>query len=342
MLDDILDQPRAIRETLSALSKQMTLVEPLLYRVKQGGFRKVVMTGMGGSLHVCHAAWQRAACAGLPVMCIESSELLRGGMSILDDQTLLIAVSQSGESVEVVRLVEALRSHLTVIGVTNTPGSTLERLSSVSLVMRAGPEQSVSTKTWTCTAAVLHVLARGLVGTDTHAGVIEAARAGSEIEKRLPEWRERATEIAAKLRDTRFVTCVGRGPSRATAMSAALVIKETAKLPTEGMAGGQFRHGPVEAAGPGHTLMIFSSEGETQPLNIALANHAMTLGMDVVWIGFAAPAGTHAFVLSPGLDDYSRIIAETVPAQVFAAALATERGFTPGVFRNATKVTTIE
>ena len=72
-------------------------------------------------------------------------------------------------------------------------------------------------------------------------------RAADAIEAALPAWKERAREIAGQIAGAKFVTYLGRGESRASALTAALVTKETAKLPTEAMVGGQFRHGPVEA-----------------------------------------------------------------------------------------------
>ena len=126
-------------------------------------------------------------------------------------------------------------------------------------------------------------------------------------------------------------------------MTGALVTKETAKLPTEGMVGGQYRHGPLEGMEPGTVITIFGGTDHARELNIKLARDLIDLGGSVLWIGEdAGIKGATTLELVCNLDQWVRPIAEIVPIQLLAAHLAQHRGLVPGKFRYITKVTTTE
>ncbi len=123
-LRDILDQPRALDETLPGWRSRKTLHQ-LAVRLQKGKFKTVVLTGMGSSFHALHPLHMELINHGLTAMMVETSELLYYRNRLFDPKTLIIAVSQSGQSAEVVRLLEINRGKSSVIAITNTPHSPL-------------------------------------------------------------------------------------------------------------------------------------------------------------------------------------------------------------------------
>jgi glutamine---fructose-6-phosphate transaminase (isomerizing) len=341
-LANIYEQPGSLRTLAPTLTQQISRLQPIREQIQQGAFQRIIFTGMGGSLAVCHPAALHLMQAGLTALVLESSELLYSYDSILDSRTLLIAVSQSGESVEVIRLLEAHGHKLTTIGITNHPQSTLAQRSTACIELHAGPEHMVANKTYTTSMVALGAVARALSGTalDSYPGVV--LRAADTLEAMLPTWDEMAQALAEHLRPARFIVYLGRAESRASVQAGALLTKETAKLPTEGMVAGQFRHGPIEVLVQGEAMavVIFTGAASTQALNLTLAADLWAKGTTVVCIG-AVPEGALGFpVDSP--DPAVTPLLEVVPVQLLAARLAQVHGIEPGHFFHGTKVTSTE
>ena len=118
-LRDILDQPHALDETLDGLEVSKTLHQ-VAARLQHGKFKTVVLTGMGSSFHALHPLNIELVNHGLTAMMVETSELLHYRSRLFDLKTLIIAVSQSGQSAEVVRLLEINRGKSAIIAITNT------------------------------------------------------------------------------------------------------------------------------------------------------------------------------------------------------------------------------
>ena len=346
LFNEMRAQPQVLRDTLAALPAQMHVLDPIAAQLANRQIKRVVFTGMGGSFHATAPAILHLIQHGIPSFAVEASELLNHALPLLDDQTLCIAISQSGGTVEVVRLLEAIDNQVRMIGITNTVDSELGRRCDTTISLKAGLEEAVSTKTYTCTLAALHVLARKLTGDDLDKAIDQALGATDCLSSQIELWDAQMrmfVQQQAQTQPIRFVTYLGRGPSRASAMTGALVTKETAKLPTEGMVGGQYRHGPLEGMEPGTLVAIFAGTGHARELNIKLARDLIDLGGSVLWIGEdAGLTSATTLELTCELNQWVRPIAEIVPVQLFAAHLAQQRGLVPGKFRYITKVTTTE
>ncbi|MBI1259474.1 MAG: SIS domain-containing protein [Chloroflexi bacterium] len=336
--DEIRSQPDVIRKTVQSITAALPALAPFAPDLKEG--RQVIITGMGGSFAAGTLAQFSLIENGMQAVTFESSELLYHSQHLFDRKPLIIMISQSGESREVVRLLEELdrrEAKCPIIGITNTPGSTLAQRSTHTLMIQAGEEKTVSTKTYTCTLAALILLTAALTGSDASQQVEEAART---IEAALPGWEAQARQVAERIAKTAFIEYLGRGASRASALTAALITKETAKLPTEGMVGGQFRHGPLEVLAPEITVAIFMGSGIERTLNDGLAADIEARGAAVLRIGSTIEHDLGFDV--PPLDDFVMPLAEIIPVQLLAAELAAQRGFPVGEFRYGTKVTTTE
>ncbi len=333
-LKDLLAQPASVQAALEGLREPWLaaavrrLCEPP---------RPVILTGMGSSFHALHVLSARLNRSGRRAMTVETSELVDYAPETLAG-TLLIVVSQSGRSAEVVRLAGSRPAHCTLLAVTNTPGSPLEQSADLCLWMRAGEEFSVSSKTYVATLAALAWLGALLTGEspDEPLGEIEAALPW--MSRYLAGWRGHAEPIARRLAGVRHLFLAGRGESLAAASTGGLIIKEAAHFHAEGMSAAAFRHGPIEMLDPSTLVVIFSGERRKE-LNLRLACDIRTGGGQAEIIG--EEAELEAFRLPPAAGA-ARPLLEILPVQMMTLALAALAGREAGRFERAAKVTAVE
>jgi glucosamine--fructose-6-phosphate aminotransferase (isomerizing) len=336
-LRDLLDQPAALAATCRSLED----LDPgdLPARWQAGDFDRVLLTGMGSSHHLLQAAASELAATGVPVISIETSELIHAHAGLLTSRTLLVAVSQSGESAEILRLLARIPAGCRLVGITNTPGSLLARAANPALITAAGPETTVACKTYLAATAALLWLSEVIQGADPGPAASRLAPASIAAGQYLDDWKSHVGEIASILSETRHLYLVGRGPSLAAAAQGALTMKEAAGFPVEAMSGPAFRHGPVEVLGQGTT--VFALEG---PEPLAALNRQFQL--DLCGLGGAAhligPSATFKALRIPGMPDRHLPLFEILPLQLTSLALAAKSGREAGRFRLATKVTRVE
>ncbi len=338
-LADLLDQPaalRAVREELSGARLEATVLDGL----RSGRLRRVLLTGMGSSLHALYPLHRRLSASGVDSHWIETAELLLGFALRQGEETLLVAVSQSGESAEMVSLLRNAEKFGGVIGVTNDTASTLGRAAGSTLRLCAGVESTVSCKTYVATLAALHWLGAVLTGGDAALALREIEAAEAAVRGYLVRWREHVAELLPRLAGVTSIFVTGRGDSLATAETGGLILKESTRQPAEGMSAAAFRHGPLEMAGE-HVLVLIC-EGEE-----AVAAQHRRLVADI-----AAGGGRAALLTSgdgataevfrlPAVPADVRPIVEILPVQMLSLALAARDGFEAGRFLRASKITQI-
>lgn len=330
-LRDILAQPEALRDTLAGLCDAPLPGEA-------GGFDRIVLTGMGASYHALQPLHIELVEHGLRAAVYETSELIHYLPASLTGRTLLIAVSQSGRSVETVRLLD-MTGGARVIGVTNTPDSPLATRADETILTHAGAESTVSCKTFVATLLALEWLGAGMRGADRKQVESTLREAAPAVEGYLTGWESKVSTLVKLLDGVRALFVTGRGSSVAAAGAAGLTLKESAHFHAEGMTCSAFRHGPFEMSGPGVFVLVFEGDPKTAALNEKLVQDVRNAG------GQAALVGPHAEVdvfriaaVAPGI----RPILEMLPVQMMSLALAALAGHQPGKFRLLTKVTTIE
>jgi len=339
MYDEIAEQSNALTRCAQSIPHDLYALISIIERFRSGEFTRVVLAGMGGSFAAMQPAALRLIEHGIDAHTIEASELLYYQRTLLTEKTLLVLISQSGKTVEIVRLLDELEGKLPILGVTNSEGSPLAARSSASLYIQAGPEATVATKTYTCTLATLHLLTEALIGGDVEAAAATIKHNAEALRGWLPQFRERVTEAADLIGIPPYITFLGRGYSRGSAMAGALCVKETAKLPTDSMVAGQYRHGPVEVVQPGSIVVMFSAPGPASALHGPLSEYLSGLGVKVIAIGATLPG---AFTIEIPLAEPHNALIEMVPVQLLAAELAARQGFEVGKFRYIEKVTTVE
>jgi glucosamine--fructose-6-phosphate aminotransferase (isomerizing) len=346
-VEEIAEQPGVIAALAGAFeadhAADLAGVPALL---RSGKIERIVLTGMGGSLHSLYPMLlELGRQCPLPASLWDSSELVQQGLAIIDERTLVVAVSQSGESGEVVRLCEQSRRPALAIAVTNGGGNTLAAWADIGVRTGAGPERTASTKTYTAGPASLTLVTEALLGRPI-APQAEALRAAAAaIDRSLTAWTATADELTAFLGAEAPISYVGRGANLATASMAALLTAEASKLSCTALSGGQFRHGPIELVREGFRCVIFASpDAETAKLDRRIAETVVDLGGRCAWVsagGSPAEARPGEFVVDlPPCDPSCLPILNIVPLQLLQVPLATARGFVPAQFLNASKVTT--
>ncbi len=269
-LDEILEQPAMLSNLAKGLDNDTSDdLQDIASRLKAGEFDRVLITGMGGSLYGAYPAYlQLSQSLPLPVGLFDTSELVQQMPDAISRRSLMIAVSQSGESGEIVELtkLQGIRP-AAVVSVTNQPGNSLADWADVRLALMAGPEMTVSSKSYTGGLACLHLLSAALRGGLPQAcrELADAARACGEM---LADWRGGIDRAAAFLDPQVPLVYLGRGRSFGSAQTAALLTEEASKLHCTALSGGQFRHGPIELVRPGFQMIIFVGDLKTRAIDM--------------------------------------------------------------------------
>ncbi|HEY1891959.1 MAG TPA: SIS domain-containing protein [Steroidobacteraceae bacterium] len=334
---DLMAQPAALEATLAwltAVDRWRTVGK----FVRARSWKRVVLTGMGSSYHGLHVLNLALIEAGLTPVVMETAELIHYGQALFDPQTLVIAVSQSGGSAEILRLLE-VNHHAPLLAVTNTADSPLARSPGLSILTQADAEFSVSCKTYVAALLALQWLAGIFVGADEGETLRRLTPAGALVREYLGNWRSHTTVLADELQGIRHLFLTGRGSSLAAAGTGALIIKESARFTAEGMSSAAFRHGPMEMLRGDVLTLVFTGDEPTRDLNRRLVSQLRTAGWRCEEIGDESAAVP---LRTPQCDPLLRPVLEILPVQLLTLALASLDGREAGRFEFASKVTDTE
>lgn len=343
LFKNILAQPDALRAVLgrqqSAEGKAALLQAAALFRES----KRIVLTGMGASLFACGPLRYLLARSGATVSSVETAELLYFLDHNLDGETSVLLVSRSGESVEVIKLLDLLQQRgCKTIGVANVAGSTLPSRTDASILLGSPADQLVAIQTYVATVAVLLLLG---VAYDNRLeeAFSELADAINLLESFVPACVDASQKWEAFVGNSPLYF-LGRGPSLATVEEGVLLMHETAKSPAVGMSIAQFRHGPVEVAGESVRAVVIGTQSATADHDLQLAIDLTRMGVDVRWIGPLPPnTGIEPFARWPDhVPSLLKPVFEIIPLQLLAYRTAEMRGITPGDFRWAPAITSSE
>jgi glucosamine--fructose-6-phosphate aminotransferase (isomerizing) len=339
-VQDILDQPRALRNTKTALEEMdFSIFKPITSQLASGKLRRIVLTGMGSSFHVFHPIFLTLVEHGLNAQMIETSELIHYAEGLLEPSTLVVAVSQSGRSAEMIHLLEKIQGKVTLIGITNSSDSPLATRAKAVLSTDAGVESTVSCKTYMAALAALAVLARIITGQETNSTLAELQQAPEFVEQYLRRWEAHVEAAVGFVEGVQSLMLAGRGVSLAAAGTGGLIIKEAAHFPAEGMSCAALRHGPLDMMSPQTLAVVYEGDGKTANLNAALVTDLKKAG-----------GRAHLIRQSDELDLFTLPmtsltvlpILEILPTQMLSLALALTLGHSPGRFEHGAKVTSVE
>ena len=336
-LQDVLDQPAFLREAIN--NYPVNDIDLIKTKIELGELKKIVLTGHGSSYNSLYPSFLKLSSLLTPVALWQTAELVHYGLQQIDSDTLLIVNSQSGRSAEVAHLVEKVSRSRPgmLLAFTNEPQSALGSQSDIIIKLLAGEEHGVATKTYMNALCLSSLLAAQLCGEDINGTLKAMLSACDEMQAYLANWEDKVEEIDTIFGKISNVMVIGRGPSMASALNAALNQKEAAWLFTEGMNAAEFRHGPLELADENMKLIVMEGDRTTSRFNSMMAEEVHQYGGDVLWIGNQPPAGIKN-IHFPEVADNARPLIELLPLQLLAYLLANRKNMEAGKFRHIGKV----
>lgn len=332
---NIAAQPGALRELASSAASAG------LAATVRGPYDRVVFTGMGSSHFAALPSWRQLVADGRATWWVDTGQLL-DSPRLITPATLLVITSQSGASGEITALLgpagrQPARPRA-VVGITNEAGSPLAASSDAIITLHSGPEATVSTKSYLNSLAAHQQLLHVLTGIPlTPGSLTDTAKL---IEDLNPEAPADALSQAVTAASNPRIAYIGSKDHAATALYAGLITKEAAKVAAEGFIGGEFRHGPLELAGPGLAAVLFGAWTDDSSTPIpGLAADLIASGADVTLVGDLVRPGARTIAIPRG-HTLTELAAGAVVAQHIAVRVARARGIEPGTFAYGRKVTT--
>ncbi|MBX3088102.1 MAG: SIS domain-containing protein [Cryobacterium sp.] len=343
-LKEIQEQPGILLTTGSRLELQREALTYLRDLLLQDA--PLVLTGMGSSLAALTAFASVLNRRGKVAMLVNSAELLHFGLPLLKEGSVVVAVSQSGYSAEIVRLASLSKGlGVRLVSLTNGLENPLARAAEVALDMGAGVETGPSTKSFSATLVMLATIDRLLEGAGVDAAIRQvsdrAEQAALLISKTLEEGRQIGRSISDWSSGHKTMAFVGRGAGVAAASVGALIMKEAAQNPVIGMGTAEFRHGPFELAGPDLAVVVVSIEDATVQFDLDTVKDLKRAGGAVMTIG-PSQLGSDYHMQTEAIEPLFDAIQAVVPLQLLAWAQASDRHDVPGLFKIGSKVTVKE
>jgi glutamine---fructose-6-phosphate transaminase (isomerizing) len=333
-LKEINDQPDVLA---NAGGHSRAELDVLAGMIKQA--EVVYITGSGSSYNAAlFGKYLFSQHAGIRVEPIISSEAQFSPM-YLDNRSLLLAISQSGESADVLEAAAIAKEHgAMVASIVNVPTSSLARLSSISVSLNCGPEVGVAaTKSFTSQLAVLYALNDMLCGGSDY-DLQSAPSAMSEILSDTQSIRE----LAKELQDITDLYVLGDGAHYLIACEAALKLKELAYVHAEAMPSGELKHGPLALLDSTSYVLVFNPYDSTYSNTLASAHEAKARGVKVIGVSDRPNEIYDHWIRIPYVEEQLFPIVEIVPIQLLAYHMAVQRKANPDYPRNLAKSVTVK
>jgi glutamine---fructose-6-phosphate transaminase (isomerizing) len=342
---DILSQPSALQTTLKEFDAAP--LAPLVAAIQRSDFDRIVLSGMGASLYASYSTWLTLAAAGLPVMWVDTAELIHYAPGIVTPRTLLWLVSQSGKSAEIVSALDFGRVQRpgALLATVNDSDSPLSKATeifdglSVRLPIHTMVEQTVSTRTYTNTLAVNQLAAVALLGKEVETSRSALEQTSTSMENYLSNWEERVEKLGEQIGFPKRLAILGRGSSLASTYTGALTLGEASKFLATPYQAGEFRHGPMELANSDLTLLLFAGTDGTRDLHLRLLKDLRGYQVNAFWIG----AGLNEWQIDlPEVPAIGSPLMEILPMQLLSIHFARQIGVEPGHFFRTGKITLSE
>lgn len=311
------------------------LITDIAARLRARAPTAVLTCGRGSSDHAAtYAKYLIETRLGTLVSSASPSVSSLYNASPADEHMLCVAISQSGQSPDLIATVEAARSEgAATLALVNVPGSPLGAIADMLLPLRAGPETSVAaTKSYIAALAAIADLVAAWAGDDALDAALDA----------LPDlldqaWQTDWSPLVDQLANAKGLYVIGRGVGLGIAQEAALKFKETCGLHAEAFSAAEVRHGPMALVGPDFPLLVFRQSDETEAGIDDLVAETIARGAPVLVTGAAPPGAIPlpSTAAHPAIEPILRI-------QSFyraANALSLRRGFNPDRPPNLRKVT---
>ena len=357
MLKEIFEQPEALA---TCLGGRIHLGDS---KVILGGIsdmarkltcaKKVILTGCGTAWHACLVGeYMLEQLARIPTE-VEYASEFRYRNPIIEEGTVVIAVSQSGETADTLAAIEMAKERgADVLGLVNVVGSTIARMTDAGIYLRVGPEIGVaSTKAFTAQVAVLAMLSIEL-GRRRHLSTNDTSTLLKELDM-IPEkiglilkQSDHIKKIAEENIDQNNWLFMGRGYNYPTAMEGALKLKEISYIHAEGLPAAEMKHGPIALITDGTPAVFVSTLGSHYEKIISNIEEVRARGGKTIVIATEGDENIHSYadhlITIPDVPDALQPLLAVIPLQLLAYHAAVLRGLDVDKPRNLAKSVTVE
>lgn len=359
MAKEVAEQPEAVANTIRGRIQGDQVVIPELDGLDElfTGITRVIITACGTASYAALVGkYAIEQWARVPVD-VELAHEFRYRDPVIGADTLVVSISQSGETMDTLMAVKYARERgARTLSICNTQGATIPRESDAVVYTHAGPEVAVaSTKAFSAqiTALLLLGLHMGRVrGTvqDAAVDVAELQSLPEKVAKVLESEQEHVSQLAGWMADTRSVLFLGRHVGYPIALEGALKLKEISYIHAEGFAAGELKHGPIALIEPGQPVFVLvPSPRHSALVHSKVVSNIQEIRARGARVIVVAEEGDAAVL--PFADEVIRIplagamfepLLSVVPLQIFAMALATAKGLDVDQPRNLAKSVTVE
>ncbi len=352
MLKEIYEQPASLRNALRTQEVYIDLMSAMLDKAD-----RIFLVACGTAYHACLAGtYMFADLAGLNIQAVIASEFVERYGRLIDENSVVLAVSQSGETLDTLSAVKyAIDRKATVLGIANVMGSTLTRLTSLYIGQNSGPEIGVaSTKAYTAQMMILTRLALKL-GERRKTASPDRLRELDTALKRMPSIMEeilktqsrKVEKLAKKYGDRGSFCFLGRGIDHVTALEGRLKLLELAYTPSLAYPAGESKHGFIAVVEDGYPLIFIAPKTSTQGDLVGNIMEMKARGGAI--ISLIEEGDEKIRELSDDFIEIPKGVPETLtaipyilPLQLFAYHSAVERKRDPDQPRNLAKSVTVK
>ena len=358
MLKEIHDQPRALADTfrgrISLKDGRVALEDIRLTAAEAKQIKRFHLVACGTAWHACLVGkFMLEEIAGIPAEVDYGSEF-RYRSPLMDPKSVLLMVSQSGETADTLAASEVARAKKAkILSICNVIDSSIPRKSHGVLYTHAGPEISVaSTKAFTTQLTALYLLAVALGRLNGKLGAAEAKKLLRDL-MHLPSWIEKALEIenhvkglARELMHSNDFLYLGRGINYPIALEGALKLKEISYIHAEGYPAGEMKHGPIALIDEKMPVVVLAPRDRYFQKTVSNLKEVESRGGKVIVLSddakTAGEIAAHGLLTLPKASHYLTPIVMTIPLQLLAYHIAVHRGTDVDQPRNLAKSVTVE
>ena len=338
MIKEINEQPAVIRQALMQDDRQINRMAIDILRSHQ-----VIFVACGTSRYAALIGRYVFSRIGHTFSDVVMASEFGYFSDSVDKNTLVIAISQSGETADVMDGVKQAKSKgATVYSIVNVEGSSLARMSDKTLYLSCGPEIGVAaTKSFTAQLCMLYLLAYAMDGRLTE-GKEKLLEISALIEKDLQSNMSEISVIAEKLKDNKDFYYLARGINFAMAGEGALKLKEVCYVHAEGMPAGELKHGTLALIEEGTPVVAICPTDYTYTDTISNISEAMVRGATVIGVSNTNQSVFADWIKIPEVEMIFYPLVTVIPLQLLAYHSAIVRGFDPDKPRNLAKSVTVK
>ena len=356
MLKEIMEQPRAIKSTLDPRVKDHRVVFDELKMTDEQlmGFNKIMITACGSAFYAGQAGkYALEKLTHIPVDADLASEF-RYRDPIVDEHTLMIIISQSGETADTIAAIrEAQSKGAYVLSIVNVVGSTIARISDDVIYTWAGPEIAVATtKGYTTQVSVLYLLAlylgekRGCLSREEAAKFTDDLMILPQMVQRAIDLNPQIAQLAERYKNNPSLFFIGRNVDYAVCMEGSLKLKEISYLHSEAYAAGELKHGTIALIEENRLVIAVACYEPLFDKTMSNVKEVKARGARVLGVALEGNRAIYSeaddVILVPRMDDMFVVPAEIVPLQLFAYYVAKANGCAIDKPKNLAKSVTVE